>query len=122
MKHLKVSGNHARLVRLDPDGNPVGEPVEIDGFTTFDIGADSIEDTTIDLSTGTITMDFTLQEVDPELLALLFGEPVQVHKNPSVWRLVWSWLMHWIKDWYEVITTNGMTEEERREFHKGGGL
>lgn len=94
MEHLKVSGNHIRMVRLDAEGSPVGEPIEIDGFTTLDISADSIEDTVIDLPTETITMDLTLGEVDPKVMALLFGEPVPFEvwtKRPPWWRILLNW-------------------------------
>lgn len=69
-----VSGNHIRVTRLDPEGNLVGEPIEMNGRVSFDVDADDVEDTHFDHVTDTFTLDLTFNSVNPDPLALLTGQ------------------------------------------------
>lgn len=84
---ITVSGNHIRVTRLDPEGNLVGPPLDLTSAMSrmsFDIDPADVDDfdligdeLTLDLATdSTFTLDVTFLEPNPELLALLWGQPL----------------------------------------------
>lgn len=72
-----VSGNRMVLTRLDPEGNPVGEPVEYPGPVSFDIPEGSVSDATVLMDSegfSSLTLDIEMGHVDPDILSVLTGD------------------------------------------------
>lgn len=101
-----VSGNRARLFRLDPEGNPIGEAIEFPGPVSFDIPEGSVSDATVLMDSdglSSMTLDIDMGYVDPAILALLTGygappEEVEVFMpRPWYWRWLPRRVRHWIK-------------------------
>jgi hypothetical protein len=95
-----VSGNSCRITRLDTEGNPIGEPIDVAGPVTFDVDADDVAD--FDLTRDTMTLEFRATDVGPDLMWLLFGGLVP-EPEPTRWQRfkVWLLLPYWrrIKRW-----------------------
>ncbi len=99
-----VSGNSLRMWRLDPEGNPVGDPIEWPGKVSLDIPAEDVDDTHFNPQFETFTMDLTMNTVDPALIALLTGqgapERLTVVDGRTRWQrwldnhLVAAWVLH----------------------------
>lgn len=71
-----VSGNAVYVSRLDAEGNPTGEPMTLSGSLTnieFTL-PDDAEVVEWDQTLRSMTLDLSLNEVDPALLALLTGQ------------------------------------------------
>lgn len=112
-----VSGNHLRLWRLDADGQPEGEAIEVPGHVSFDIPAEDVLDARW-MDPEKMTLEVEIKAVDPAILALLTGQGKVPEQTPNRW----DRFRRWLREWWETLTSDGMTDEERREFHKGGGL
>lgn len=102
-----VEGKRLRVTRLDAEGNPTGETIEVgDALTTIDPGILMIPE---DLKMPeTLSMDVAFMQPDPEVMDLLTGgwgrlrPPAPTHHAIEVryrlpvrrraWRVVWEWL------------------------------
>ena len=87
-----VSGNHMRIFRLDPEGNPLGEPIEVPGLVSFDIEGDKIIDGHFDPRLDTYTLDVEFDAVQPDVFRLLTGMDYPVRKPLTRWQRVKRWV------------------------------
>lgn len=111
-----VSGNAMRVWHLDAEGNPVGEPIDLNtlGRVSFDIDAADVADADIDgdemmltldpnqLRLNTFTADIEFNNIDPAVMFMLTGQgtppdEITVYHNPSIWWLIKRWLKGWWK-------------------------
>lgn len=104
---ITVSGNRMWVTRLDAEGNPAGEPIELSGKVndlSIDLPVDGITDWDM-LTDKTLTLEVSLMKVDPELIAMLTGQsplPPRDHWFflPSRWQRV----VRFVKRWKWTIT------------------
>lgn len=83
-----VKGHSLRVTRLDAEGKPTGEPVEVSGrLVAFPETEDEEKITTytqyMDPLLKRFTMDLTILTPKPEVLALVFGI-----RQPRWWRIL----------------------------------
>jgi hypothetical protein len=94
-----VSGNAAYIQRLDSDGNPTGEPFALGGsLTNVEFALpDDADVVDFNLANRTMTLDLTLNEVSPELLALLTGVGTPAEPEFEVWyrKQPWYKRLYW---------------------------
>lgn len=107
-----VSGNHMRVFRLDPEGNPIGEAIEFPGPVSFDIPEGTVSDATVlmdseGFSSLTLTLDIEMGQVDPALIALLTGvgtppEEMTLITLPTRWQRFKAWLRRCERWWFSM--------------------
>lgn len=102
-----VSGNHMRIWRLDAEGNPVGEAIEMPAkVVSFDIDPET-DDVFIGHSLKEVTVEMNIAGVDPKVIALLTGDsfaPFEVWYKRQPWYKRWLWL---VLDWWHEMRGGG---------------
>jgi hypothetical protein len=99
-----ITGTSARMWRLDAEGNPIGEAVEFPAFTQLSMPLGSADDALLvegEDGFKQLTLDLTLTEVDPALMALLTGTESMPYE---VWAPIY--LTWWQRAWNRITRRN----------------